>query len=73
MSIFNFFNKKMLNSIKSRIILKKVTEKLFIKLRMNIFKYNKKLLNKLNMDFQTFINYSILKKLNLNLFKKIKN
>ena len=63
----------MLNSVKSKLILKIITEKLSTKLKLRIFKYNKKLANRINIDIQDYMNFYLLRELNQQLFKKIKD
>ena len=63
----------MLDSIKSKYILKIITQNLKTKLKLRIFKYNKKVANRINIDIQDYINFYLLTKLNEQISKKIKD
>ena len=54
----------MLNKIKSRFIIKRVFENVRHKMKLKILKYNKKLLNALNIKSEDFDIYNILKNFN---------
>ena len=51
----------MLNNVKSNIIIEKIFKNLKNKRKLNIIKYNKRILSKLNINKEHFENYIILK------------
>ena len=63
----------MLDSVKSKYILKIITQNLKTKLKLRIFKYNKKVANRINIDNQDYKNFYLLNELNEQIYKKIKD
>ena len=56
----------MLTNIKSKLILQKVVEKLKRKIKLKIFKHNKKLSDRLNIRLKDFKRFEQIKELNKN-------
>ena len=63
----------MLDNVKSKYIIKKIFEKLKNKRKLNIIKYNKKILGRLNINKEHFDNYIKLKEFNNKYYTNIED
>ena len=63
----------MLNEIRSKVVLRNILDKIRNRIKLRLFKYNKKLLYKLNLTIKDFEQFNLLNKINKIFYFNIKD